>query len=538
MHPDPLAPRRGPVLAPHAMVVASHPQATLVGVDILRTGGNAIDAAVAIAFLLTVLKPARCSLGGDLFMLVYTAADGQVTAINGSGAAPARAARERYAAGIPQRGLRAATVPGFVDGALVALERFGTRSRQELLAPAIAAARDGFPASLRLVQLIEAHADLLRADPSAAAVFLPGGHPPALAAAIRQLDLAATLTAIAEQGRDGFYEGPFARALVAVSERAGAGFTPDDLAHHATIVREPVSASYRGLTVYEQPPVSRGFALLEMLRILDGFELAGRDPLDPDVIHLMVEAKKIAYTDAARDAGDPDRCAFDPQTLLAEPAIAERRARIDPRRALGEAAPASESAACDTTSFCVVDGAGNAVAAIQSIFHPWGSGVIVPGTGVLMNNRMLGFTLEAGHPNVLEPGKRPMHTLNAYIVTRRGKPLLVGCTPGGHQQIQTNAQILCAVIDGGYDIQTAVDLPRWGHGDAFIEDGHAVNGLALESRIPAGVAAELERRGHQVRYLGAWEPAMGRVTAIALDPDTDARCGAADLRGEGQAMGY
>jgi gamma-glutamyltranspeptidase/glutathione hydrolase len=536
--PDPLAPRRGPVVAPRAMVVTSHPQATLAGIDVLRSGGNAVDAAVAVAFLLAVLKPARCGLGGDLFFLIYNAADGQVTAINGSGAAPTGATRERYADGIPQRGLRAATVPGFVDGALVALERFGTRPRQELMAPAIAAARDGFPASLRLVQLIEAHAELLGADPAAAAVFLSSGRPPSLAASIRQFDLAATLMDIAEHGRDGFYKGRFARALVAAAAQAGAGFTPDDLAAHTTVVREPVAATYRGLTIYEQPPVSRGFALLEMLRILDGFELAGRDPLDPDVIHLMVEAKKIAYADAARYAGDPDRCAFDPQELLAEPAIAERRARIDPRRALVEAAPASGTAARDTTSFCVVDEAGNAVAAIQSIFHPWGSGVIVPGTGVLMNNRLLGFTLQTDAPNVLEPRKRPMHTLNAYIVTRRGRPLLIGCTPGGHQQLQTNLQVLCAAIDGGYDIQTAIDLPRWGHGDAFIEDGRAINGLALESRIPTDVAEELGRRGHEVRYLGAWETAMGRVTAIAIDPDTDARCGAVDLRGEGLAMGY
>jgi gamma-glutamyltranspeptidase/glutathione hydrolase len=519
------------------MVVASHPAATEAGLAVLRSGGNAVDATVAIAFLLAVLKPARCSLGGDVFLLVHSAADETVYAINGSGVAPTGATLDAYADGIPTRGMRAAAVPGFVDGVLTALARYGTRPLAELIAPAIEAARDGFPTSLRLCETIAAFDGLLRGVPSTAEVFLPNGKLPAPGQILRQTDLAATLEAIAPDGRDGFYGGPFNAALLAASKAAGAGFAPDDLPAHTTVERLPVSASYRGLTVHEQPPVSRGHILLEELRILDGFDIGGRQPLDPEVVHLMVEAKKLAFVDAARYAGDPDRSGFDPAALLSEPFIAERRARIDPRRAAQVATPGEMRAAVrDTTSFCVVDGDGNAVAAIQSIFHPWGCGVVVPGTGVLLNNRLLGFSAEPGHPNQIEPGKRPMHTLNNYIVTRAGRPVLIGCTPGGQQQVQTNMQIISSVVDAGLDVQTAADLPRWGHGDSFA-DAAGDEGLALESRIPDASADALRALGHRVERTGAWDGRMGRVTAIAVDQVSGVRAGASDLRGEGRAGG-
>ena len=534
---DSSAPHQGPTLARRAMIAASHPAATEAGLAVLRSGGNAIDATVAVAFLLAVLKPARCSLGGDLFLLLYDASDGSVKAINGSGVAPAGATHDAYADGIPQRGLRAAAVPGFVDGVLTALARYGTRPLRELIAPAIDAARDGFPVSLRLCEQIAAFAALLRGVPATADVFLPDGRVPALGQVLRQPDLAATLEAIARDGRDGFYGGRMNEALIAASRSEGAGFSPDDLPAHTTVQREPVSASYRGLTVHEQPPVSRGHILLEELRILDGFELSGREPLDPGVIHLMVEAKKLAFADAARYAGDPDRSGFDPATLLSEQFIAERRSTIDMRRAAPIVTPGELRAAVrDTTSFCVVDAAGNAVAAIQSIFYPWGCGVVVPGTGVLMNNRLVGFTTERGHANQLEPGKRPMHTLNNYIVTRAGSPLLIGCTPGGQQQVQTNMQIISAVVDAGLDVQTAADLPRWGHGDSFA-DAAGEDGLALESRIPEATAEALRALGHRIERTGAWDGRMGRVTAIAIDQESGVRAGASDLRGEGRAGG-
>jgi gamma-glutamyltranspeptidase/glutathione hydrolase len=538
MTPDPLAPHQGPTLARRAMVAASHPAATEAGLAVLRAGGNAIDATAAVAFLLTVLKPARCSLGGDIFLLIYSAADGRVTAINGSGVAPAGATHDAYAAGIPQRGLRAAAVPGFVDGVLTALHRFGTQPLATLLAPAIEAARDGFPTSLRLAETIGAFASLLSETPATAAAFLPGGHVPELGQLLKQPDLATTLEAIARDGRDGFYGAGFNAALLAASRESGAHFAADDLPAHRTAARKPISAAYRGLTVYEQPPVSRGHILLEELRLLDGFDLAGSAPLDPEVVHLMVEAKKLAFADAGRYAGDPDRSGFDPATLLDESFIAERRARIDRGRAATLATPGELRAAVhDTTSFCVVDEAGNAVAAIQSIFYPWGSGVVVPGTGVLMNNRLVGFTTERGHANAIEPGKRPMHTLNNYLVLRDGRPILIGCTPGGQQQVQTNLQMISAIIDGGYDVQTAADLPRWGHGDSFA-DGDDEDGLALEGRVPESTADALRRLGHRIERAGSWDGRMGRVTAITVDAASGVRAGASDLRGEGRAAGH
>jgi gamma-glutamyltranspeptidase/glutathione hydrolase len=248
-------------------------------------------------------------------------------------------------------------------------------------------------------------------------------------------------------------------------------------------------------------------------------------------MHLMIEAKKLAFADRMAHAGDPRRSGFDVQRLLAADFIAERRARIDPRRAAPEpAAGLLREAVHETTSFAVCDAAGNAVAAIQSVFHPWGSGLVVDGTGVLLNDRMCSFAIEPGHPNAVEPGKRPVHTLNNYLIARDGRPVLFGGTPGGMQQVQTNMQIISAVVDGGFDVQTAVDLPRWGH--------NAGLDVTLESRYDEGVYAELERRGHRVRRTGAWDGLMGRVMAIQIDPESGVRMGASDLRGEGSVTGF
>ncbi|HZQ37771.1 MAG TPA: gamma-glutamyltransferase [Dehalococcoidia bacterium] len=529
--PNRWAPQQGPVMARSAMVAGSHPAATQAGIDVLRAGGNAVDAATAVAFLLTVLKPTRSQIGGDVFWLVYSAQTGEVTAINGSGIAPAGATLAAYVDGIPERGIRSVAVPGFVDGVLAAHERFGSRPRAELLAPAIAAAEDGFPVSLRLAQQTAEFAPILRRFPATTAAFMPNGRLPRPGQILRQPDLARTLRQIAEGGSAAFYSGPFVEALLRVSREQGGYFSPDDLPAHRTEIGAPIACEYRGLTVYEQPPVTQGHILLEELLLLEGFDLAGRSPVEPDVIHLMVEAKKLAFADRMAHAGDPNRSRFDVRRLLDADFIAERRARIDPRRAADEPAEGRLAEAIhDTTSFAVCDAGGNAVAAIQSVFHPWGSGLVVEGTGVLLNDRMCSFTLEPGHPNALEPGKRPVHTLNNYLITRDGRPYLFGGTPGGMQQVQTNMQIISAVVDGGYDVQTAVDLPRWGHNTG--------PDLTLESRYDEGVSAELERRGHRVRRTGAWDGLMGRVMAIQIDTESGARLGASDLRGEGSVAGF
>lgn len=525
------APHQGPAAGRSLMVSTAHPLATEAGLGVLRDGGSAFDATVCISWLLTVLKPARCQVGGDVFYLLYSARDGSVTAINGSGAASSGATAAAYAGGIPQRGIRSAAIPGFVDGVLALHERFASQPLATLMAPAIELARDGFPVSLRLSLLIAEFADVLNENHAAAAVFLPAGRAPALGETLRQPDLARTLAAIRDGGRAAFYEGAFAQALATCSQRLGGHFGAGDLAPHRSEVKPPISLGYRGLTVYEQPPVSQGHILLESLGIVEGFDLAGRSPEDPETIHLMIEAKKLAFADSRRYAGDPRRSAFDVQELLSADFLAARRAAIDPRRAGADPAPGRIAAAVhDTTSFCVVDGEGNAVAAIQSVFQPWGSGVVVDGTGVLMNNRLTGFTLEPGHANLLEPGKRPVHTLNQYIVMRNGRPLLVGGTPGGQQQVQTNLQVISAIVDGGYDVQTALDLPRWGHTGGL--------DVTIENRFDEAVDADLARRGHLVRRTDAWDGAMGRATVIQISEESGARLGALDLRSEGHAAGW
>ncbi len=525
------APSQGPAMGRSVMVATAQPLATQAGLDVLRDGGNAVDAAVCISMLLAVTKPMRCQVGGDVFYLIYWAETGKVTAINGSGVAPGTATLEAYASGLPDRGIRASAVPGFVDGVLEARNRFGSRSLQQLMQPAIGYARDGFPISLRLATLIAQHADVLRSFPATGEIFLPSGRLPQPGEILQQQDLSRTLEAIAADGRDGFYKGAFAAALLKVSAQQGGHYTPDDLPAHYTVVTDPVTASYRGLTVYEQPPVSQGHIVLEELGILEGFDLAGRSPEEPDLIHLMVEAKKLAFADARQYAGDPEQSAFAVEHLLTPGFLAERRRSIDPRHASeSPAAGKLEAMAHDTTSFAVVDAAGNAVAAIQSVFQPWGSGVVVDGTGVLLNNRLDGFVLEAGHPNALHPGKRPVHTLNQYIVTKDSRPVLIGGTPGGQQQVQTNIQVISAIVDAGCDVQTALDLPRWGHTAGF--------DVSMESRYDDGVYAELERRGHRVHRTGPWEGLMGRAAVISIDQKTGVRMGALDLRSEGAAAGW
>jgi len=525
------APHQGPAMGRSMMVAADHPIAAELGLSVLRAGGNAIDAAAATSFLLTVLKPTRSALGGDLFYLVYSAATGKVTAINGSGAAPAGATLEAYAGGIPERGMRSVAVPGFVDGVLAALDRFGSRPLASLIAPAIEHARDGFPISLRQAQQVEQFATMLQATPATATAFMPGGRLPRPGQLFRQPDLARTLEEIAAQGRDGFYGGRFAEALIRTSREQGGHFEAADLAAHQTEICEPIRVSYRGLTVYGQPPVTQGHILLEELRLIDGFDLAGRAPDDPELIHLMIEAKKLAFADRLKFAGDPRRSDFAVERLFDDRFIVARRAQINTARAT--ALPAAATALPrlhDTTSFAVVDAAGNAVAAIQSVFFPWGSGVVVDGTGVLLNNRLTGFVVEPGHPNAIEPGKRPVHTLNNYLITSGDRPVLVGGTPGGQQQVQTNMQIISGVVDSGLDVQTANDFPRWGH-----ESGLDV---VVESRYDPAVLRELERLGHRLRTTSAWDVAMGRAMVIGIDKQSGVRTGGADLRGEGRALGW
>jgi gamma-glutamyltranspeptidase/glutathione hydrolase len=508
------------------MLASEHPLVSQTGIDVLRRGGNAFDAALAMSAVLPVVKPHRNHLGGDAYILAYPKGEGRVTAICSGGKAPAGATLERYAGGMPGHGGAAAAVPGLVDAWEAFHERWCTRPREELLQPAIGYARDGFPVTRELALTFGAAQGLFAKYPAMARELYLGGRPPRYGELYRQPALAGVLDGIARRGRRAFYEGEVAERIARRVQEAGGYMTADDLAAHRADVLEPLTTEYRGHTVYETPPNSQGLILLEELNIIEGYDLAAWGHLSPETVHHQIEAKKLAFEDRQRFAGDPAFVGFEPARLLTKEWAAERRGEIDPARTRPAPAVVASS---DTTSFVVVDGEGNACSFIQSLYANWGSAVAIEGTGIVMNNRMTGFSLEPGHPNVLAPGKRTMHTLNTYLVFRGGRSYLVGNTPGGDYQVQTNLQVITGVLDFGLDPQAAIDAPRW---------GDSVGGLLVEEEMPAATQQELARRGHAVRPVPRTVAPMGRAQAIVIDPESGVLIGGSDARGEGAVAGW
>ena len=517
------------------MVVAGHPLATLAGMNVLIEGGNAIDATIAIAATLAVVRPHACGVGGDFFALTYLAEHARVYALQGNGAAPQAADPQVVGpAGVPKVGPLAVTVPGAVDGWLSLHNRFGTMRLTRLLAPAIAAARDGFAMYPKLSRMVGAQREKLAQDAKLASLFLqPDGTPLPPGARVADPALAATLERIAAEGRSAFYEGPVAEQIAQHFARAGGWLSAEDLAKHTSRWPEPLSTQYRDLTVYELPPPSQGFILLQLLNIVASDSLADLGHLSAASIHLLVEAKKRAFADRNRYLGDPEQISVPIERLLGADHARAQRESIDPDRAAPDVASPPGH---DTTSFAVVDRNGNAVSAIQSIFQAFGSGVYVADAGVLMNNRASAFVLDPGHPNVLAPGKRPAHTLTCYIAMDDEGPVLVGGTPGGHGQVQTNLQILTGVLDHGLSLQRAVEAPRWLNGESS-EPGPTMD-LLVEDRLPAETRSALSRLGHHVRTLGAWEPNMGSAKVIHVNRQTGGLYGSVDPRRDAFALGY
>jgi len=553
-----------PVWARNGMVAAGQPLAAAVGLHVLARGGNAVDAALAMAAVTAVTMPEMCGLGGDAFALVYDARTRTVTAFNGSGPAPAAATVERYrAAGyreMPFEGWWSVAVPGAVGVYLEMHARFGSLPLSELWEPAIRYAREGFPIDARLAANIAAGAEKLARDPEAAAIYLAAGPEPRPGTILRNPDLAASFEAILTDGADAFYRGQLARAIGDASQAAGGLLTPDDMAAFETEVYRPLVTTYRGYRVYETAPPSQGLILLEMLNLLEGFDLTGRSPTDPEVVHLLVEIKKLAFADRNAYLGDPAFVRAPVAELLSKEYAARRRRDIDPNRANN--APVAGDPHGDTTSFVAVDAEGNAVSFIHSISALWGAGVVAKGTGILMNNRAgRGFVLDENHPNGLAPRKRTMHTLNVYLVTRPdaaaggtapkdpgtggdgpghgtddGELVLVGNTPGGDGQPQWNLQALVNVLDFGLDAYRALAAPRWTSfpGTDPI-DLSAPLELRLESRFPPETAAVLQRKGHVIRGVGPW--AAGGSAMLIRKLDDGVYEGAADPRDGGQALG-
>ena len=512
-----------------AMVASANPMASLIGVEILRAGGNAADAAVAMGAALAVMEPHNSHLGGDALAQIWDAPAQKLSALDGSGAAPAGATLEAVGSAVPERGIRAASVPGAVDAWLTTLSRCGTLTASEALAPAIALAEDGYALPAWQSELLQAHEELWNEYPESGAALVPDALRPG--ATLYQPALARTLRQIADGGRAAFYEGEFAEKLLAYSSENGGFFTREDLAGHRTQITDPIQTTYRGITVTENPPVSQGCLLLQMLNILEGYDLAALDPEGADAVHLMAEAKKLAFADRLAYLGDIPETPL--AMLLSKEYAASQRKRLNLTAAAARYSPGrlpAVNGGADTTAFCVVDARGNAVSWIQSVAHRFGSGVVVPGTGVLLNNRMTGFSLDPKSPNVPAPGKKPMHALNTWMLFRDDAFWAAGGTPGGDAQVQTSLQAVTQMIDHGRSPQEAMESPKW----QAAPDGPY---LAVEDRLPLDTCYELRRRGHALTVGGSWSASCASQI-IMLDPETGALFAGSDPRADGLALGY
>jgi gamma-glutamyltranspeptidase/glutathione hydrolase len=526
------------IIGARGAVAANHPLAAQAGLLALRAGGNAVDAAVATAMALAVVEPMMSGLGGDGFYHVFDRGSGRAVVFNGTGPAPVSATPDRYAGGIPRIGPLSVSVPGSVAGLGMMHQRYGRLPWRDLLVEAIRFARDGFGATRAYSHFAEEYRATLLVDPRSTAIFLPGGEPPPLGAVIVQPELARTLEEIASDGADAFYRGRLARRLATALEAAGSLVSAADLEAFEAEQQEPISIDYRGFTVLEAPPNSTGFVLLEELKVLEQFDIAGLGLLSADAVHVMVEAKKLAFADRERWGADPRSIEAPLAELLSADHAAQLATQIDLQRAASTRPMAL--AAGDTTYFCTADGEGNAVSGVQSINSGFGSGVMAGDTGILLNNRMSYWHLEAGHPNRLRPGRRVRHTMNPPLVLRDGALWCVFGTPGADNQVQINLQVLTAMIDFGLDPQQAAEMPRWtsnvpGQYANWPHDGE--DALTIERRVPDEVRAELARRGHPVKTVGDLEGPCS-VEIIRRDAATGSLLAGSDPRRDGWSLAW
>lgn len=522
------ATRRPVIYSSGGMVAAGHPLASQVGARVLAQGGNAVDAAVATAATLGVVMPNMCGLGGDVFALIYLADRGEVRALNGSGAAPALATCDRFSGDrLPELGASVASVPGALHAWASMLEAHGTLDLATLLRPAIAYAERGFPITRRLSQALHDSAAVLAVHEPSARVFLPNGRRLRPGDVLVQPDLARTLCEIAERGPEAFYRGDIAHRIVQSTKEIGGLLREEDLANHESRWYEPLTTTYRGYQVYGQPPVSQGHILLQELNIVEGFDLSALQHNGPDYVHLLVEAKKLAFADRQRYLGDPDFVRVPLGVLLSKEYAANQRRQIGQRAAALPAAGDTSPYDGNTTYLAVVDAQGNCVSFIQSIFSSFGCGIVAGDTGVLLNNRMSAFSLDPSHVNCLAPRKRPAHTLNAVMVFRDRRPFMLLGTPGKDAQVQTTLQVIANVVDFGMDVQEAIETPRWVSFEGL--------DLGLEARFPPDTIEGLAARGHRVRELEPWSAEVGGVQAIIL-AETGVAMGGADPRRDGYVV--
>ncbi|PLX56552.1 MAG: gamma-glutamyltransferase [Chromatiales bacterium] len=539
---DPFA-SRSEVIAPHGMAATSQPLATQIALDILKAGGSAVDAAIAANAALGLMEPTGCGIGGDLFAIVWDGTAKRLHGLNASGRSPRALSlkyfREQGLERIPERGPLPVSVPGAVDGWFELHARFGRLPMEELLAPAIAYARHGFPVTEVIAWHWARNAKILQGYPGFAEVFMPAGKAPAKGEVFRNPRLADTYRKIAEGGRDAFYRGEIAATIERYLSENGGFLSAADLADHKSEWVEPLSSSYRGYEVWELPPNGQGIAALQMLNILEDYDIAAMGFGSADYLHVLVETKKLVYADRARYYTDPQFEEVPVDWLLSADYAAQRRGLIDMRRA----ADTVEAGAVwiehgDTIYLAVADREGNMVSLIQSNFSGMGSGMTPPGLGFILQNRGELFSLDPVHANVYAPGKRPFHTIIPAFVTRAGEPWLAFGVMGGAMQPQGHVQVLVNMVDFGMNLQQAGDAPRIRHvGSAQPTGEHAAGGgeIWMESGFDAAVIAELQRRGHRTDIRGQ---AYGGYQAIARDRDNGVWVGASESRKDGHAAGY
>jgi len=528
---------RSVVATQNGIVATSQPLASMAGVQILERGGNAIDAAIAANAAIGLMEPMMNGIGGDLFAIVYEAKTGRLYGLNSSGWAPAGLTpallAARGATKMPDRGILTVTVPGAVAGWDALRQRFGTLPLSTILAPAIHYAESGFPVSEVDARMWAEREALLAADPGARATYLPGGHAPAAGVVFRNPDLGASLRAIAAHGRDGYYRGRTADALIAFVAAQGGALSASDLSEFQPEWVTPIQTTYRGWTVSELPPNTQGVGALMMLNIMEQFPLRDYGFHSARALHVMIEAKKLAYADVLRYVGDPKFSRIPVDELLSKPRAAERAALIDAQHAQCEVRPstlagAPPPAGSETIYLSVVDRAGNIVSFIQSNYSAFGSGLVAPGTGFVLQNRGALFTLSPGQPNTLAPHKRPLHTLIPGFMQKDGVRIGFGIM-GGWNQAQAHAQFVADIADFGLTIQQALEAGR------FTKGTFAGCDVQIESLVPDSVRRELTALGHELTVMPPRTGDFGYGQAVMSD-SAGVHFGASDPRHDGAAI--
>ena len=522
-------PGRSPLRVTEAAASTSHPLATTAAIDMLKSGGNAIDAAISAAAVLAVVEPQSTGIGGDGFMLYAPKGEGKVIAYNGSGRAPQKATIDWYLGqglnAVPTYGVHAVTYPGLVDAWCRIHADHGSKPLEQILAPAIRYAEEGYIVADRVAfdwaECTERFAAQKDVDP----VLFPNGRTPKAGEKMRDPRLAETLRKIAKQGRDGFYKGAVAEDIIGHLKSLGGAHAMEDFAATAGEYVEPISTNYRGTDIFQMPPNNQGITALLMLNILSGFDLGKLDPLSAERLHLEIEAGRLAYRDRNALIGDPRHAKIKTKEILAKDYAGKLRAAISRDRAMTDLPPPVIEHS-DTVYLCVVDRDRNAVSLINSTYHSFGSGVVAPKSGVILQNRGSSFRLDPKHPNAIAPGKRPMHTIMPGMAVKDGRALMPYGVMGGDYQPFGHVHLLTNILDFGMDPQAGLDCAR-----VFTSDGN----VEAEHGIPEPAIAGLRQRGHKV--VEALEP-LGGGQAIQIDHRNGTLTAGSDPRKDGCALGY